>query len=529
MHLSLLRAGRRAAACLAALAALAACDSPNESRPRVAAALQEVTGNDQSAAVGARVTNPIVVRVVDDRGRPVEGALVAFRVTSGGGSLAAGSAQTDAQGEARDLWTLGTSTAPADSQRVEARLSLNASGQAATVVFRATARPGAVAMLVLLRGGTQEGSAGAPLPDSLMVRAVDEFGNPVPGATVNWTVRSGGGQITPTSTTDAAGNTRAAWVLGNVVTVAQTAAATVAGAPTIEFTAFAGVTTSTVILRVSGNQQTGPAGAQLPLPLVVRVIRSNGTPVVGVPVTWTVSQGGGYVAASSVTNAQGEASTSWAFATAVGVHSVRPQISNGAFTTFTATATAGAPAAIDKAVGDLSGTAGMPVTLVARVLDIGGNPVPFVTVTWASASGGSFQPASSVTDAQGIARTAWTLPTTTGTYTATARTGNLTSPPFTAYAAPGPVARLTFSPAAPTVQAGQGTTVNFTAADQYGNTVVTRNSVIETSNQAVATAFIFLLGGRETISLRGNAAGQATITVRPQGAPAGSFQVQVTP
>lgn len=530
MHLNLSRAARRAAAGLAALAALAGCgDSSNGPTPREPAALQEVRGNDQSAAAGARVAEPIVVRVMDDRGRPVKGELVVFRVVSGGGTLAAGAAQTDAQGEARDLWTLGTSAAPADSQRVEARVSLNAGGQAPTVIFRATARPGAVANLVGLSGGAQEGSAGAALPDSLTVRAIDQFGNPVPGVTVNWTVSSGGGQITATSTTSAAGNAGAAWVLGGEVNAAQRAAATVAGAPAAEFIAFAGITQGTTVTRRSGNQQTGPAGTQLPQPLVVRVLHANGTPVVGVPVTWTVSQGGGYVAASSLTDAQGEASTTWAFATFVGAHTVRAQLSSGLGVIFTGTATPGAPAGIEKASGDVNGTVGRPVTLAARVRDIGGNPVPGVTVTWATNSGGSVQPASSVTDAQGIARTEWTLPTTTGSYTATASAAGFTTAPFSAFAAPGPVASITFSPVAPTVRVGGSTGVNFTAVDQYGNTVVTRNSVVSSSNEYLATASLFILGGRETLAVSGHrAAGQATITVRTQSGFAASFVVQVT-
>lgn len=528
MHLDLPRAGRRAAACLAALAALAACDSSSESLPRVGAALQEVSGNDQSAAAGARVANPVVVRVVDDRGRPVEGELVVFRVVSGGGTLAAGTAQSDEAGEARDLWTLGTSSAAADSQRVEARLSLNSGGQAATVTFRATARPGAVTDFVVLSGGAQEGSAGAALPAPVVGRAIDQFGNPVPGATVTWTVRSGGGQITPTSTTDAAGNTSAAWVLGGEVNVPQRAAATVGSAPAAEVVAFAGVTQGTVVTRLSGNQQTGPASTQLPQPLVVRVLHANGTPVVGVPVTWTVSQGGGYVAASSLTNAQGEASTAWAFATTLGTHSVAARISSGVGVVFTGTATAGAPAGIEKAIGDVSGTVGMPVTLAARVRDIGGNPVPGVTVTWATSSGGSFQPASSVTDAQGIARTQWTLPTTSGSHTATASTGNLTTAPFGVFAAPGPVTTLATVPGSVTVSVGQSATAQVVARDRYGNEVLARfvSGVVE--NSAIAQAFADSEPrGRSTLFfITGRSPGQTTLTISYQQT--GSPQVTAT-
>jgi hypothetical protein len=48
-----------------------------------------------------------------------------------------------------------------------------------------------------------------------VVRVTDASGNPVAGATVQWQVRSGGGSVTPgSSSTDGSGQTSARWTLG---------------------------------------------------------------------------------------------------------------------------------------------------------------------------------------------------------------------------------------------------------------------------------------------------------------------------
>ena len=48
------------------------------------------------------------MRVTDHGGRPVSGVLINFVVTAGGGHVFAGSALTNANGEARERWTLGS-------------------------------------------------------------------------------------------------------------------------------------------------------------------------------------------------------------------------------------------------------------------------------------------------------------------------------------------------------------------------------------------------------------------------------------
>jgi uncharacterized protein (TIGR03437 family) len=67
--------------------------------------------------------------------------------------------------------------------------------------------------------------------------------------------------------------------------------------------------------------------------------------------------------------------------------------------------------------------ANLPQPLVVVVKDQNGNPMPGQTVTFAASSGGQVQPASAVTDTNGMARTAFRMPLTAGIALATASAG----------------------------------------------------------------------------------------------------------
>lgn len=94
---------------VAVSAAIACGDEPTSTAapsPTVAD-MAVVAGDNQTGEVGQQLADPLVVRVSDARGAPVRNQIVNFRVTDGGGSVYAGVALTDAQGMAREWWTLG--------------------------------------------------------------------------------------------------------------------------------------------------------------------------------------------------------------------------------------------------------------------------------------------------------------------------------------------------------------------------------------------------------------------------------------
>jgi len=71
--------------------------------------LNIISGGDQTALEFTELAQPIVVQLLNAKGRGVSGQIVNFRAVQGGGSVWAGASVTDKQGLAKDWWTLGTS------------------------------------------------------------------------------------------------------------------------------------------------------------------------------------------------------------------------------------------------------------------------------------------------------------------------------------------------------------------------------------------------------------------------------------
>jgi hypothetical protein len=85
------------------------------------------TGSGQQAAAGTELPAPVTVKVLDIAGRPVSNQIVNFVVTRGGGHVYSGRAITDADGLARDWWTLGPT---AGANALEARAVDSSTGEA---------------------------------------------------------------------------------------------------------------------------------------------------------------------------------------------------------------------------------------------------------------------------------------------------------------------------------------------------------------------------------------------------------------
>jgi hypothetical protein len=172
---------------------------------------------------------------------------------------------------------------------------------------------------------------------------------------------------------------------------------------------------------VAGDEQEGVVGAELASPLVVRVEDANGLPIIGQLVNFRVTAGGGSVfAGAGITNALGVVQDRWTLGTStadsqrVEARAVNPTTGAGiVFATFRATPLPGPAQSVTKTAGDAqNGALGVALaeSLAVRVADAFGNPVPAVTVAWAaSVSNGSVSPATSQTNAQGIAKARWSL------------------------------------------------------------------------------------------------------------------------
>lgn len=210
---------------LSVLLVTVACQEGGPTSPVQPAALVVVSGDLQVGIVGRPLTDSLVVKVSALDGSPVANAVVHFVVSGGHGAVVRDSVLTNSTGLCADQWRLGTRTT--DSQTVAAFV-LQANRDTLRATFRATAHPDTADTLVLVSGDSQEALFGARVRDSLVVRVLDQFGNPVPGWPIRWSVTLGGGTISPNVVlADTAGLAKAAWTLGGVVFNASEALDTV--------------------------------------------------------------------------------------------------------------------------------------------------------------------------------------------------------------------------------------------------------------------------------------------------------------
>lgn len=163
---------------------------------------------------------------------------------------------------------------------------------------------------------------------------------------------------------------------------------------------------------VQGNMQTAAVGTLLPTPVVMRVRGTDGLPLAKVPISFSVTAGGGAVdPATAVSDANGEVKAKWSLgplqvqqsivALAPGLDPV-PVIATGVM-----------PSDLVIAQGNnqtAKASAALPVQLVIRVTGGTNIPIPGVTVAFSVTGGtGSINPASAVTNALGEATVRWTL------------------------------------------------------------------------------------------------------------------------
>jgi len=321
--------------------ALPACTDSTGSRTGPAAHVDIVSGNTQTAPVLTLLPQPLVVKVTDAQGRPVQGQVVNFVVTAGGGHATAGTATTGADGVAQDGWTLGG--VAGSPQTLEARAVKGTTGAVlALATFTATATVGAPAQVAPYGASAVSadtfvaGVVGSVVEDTFAVIVRDAAGNPVPGTQVTWAVTSGGGSITSPTATDAAGVARTQWVLGAGAGATQTAQAAVGGS-TVRFTAYP----ATALTKTAGDGTTAGTGSALTVSLVAT---GGSGPIGDLPIHWTVASGGGSVtpavgATSRHAFNYGTASATWTLGLAAGTQTLTAT-SGGLTVTYTATAIA---------------------------------------------------------------------------------------------------------------------------------------------------------------------------------------------
>ena len=105
------------------------------------------------------------------------------------------------------------------------------------------------------------------------------------------------------------------------------------------------VTASNATLAtVSGDGQSGAVSSPLAQPIIVRVTNASGSPLSGYLVSFAVASGGGSVApVTALTDASGQASTTWTLGPATGTQTLSVSVAGASGSPLTVTATGFAP------------------------------------------------------------------------------------------------------------------------------------------------------------------------------------------
>jgi hypothetical protein len=305
---------------------------------------------------------------------------------------------------------------------------------------------GVATSIRLVEGTPLSGVAGKELPLPLVVEVTDAAGKVVPNQIVNFRVIAGGGSVFAGSgLTNAAGRVQDRWTLGTHVSEPQVLEARAVdndtGAPLVfaSFTATALPDVMASMIIVSGNEQTGQAGAPLANPLVVLVADHYGNPVPGISVAWTVEDGNGSLEASATaTDGSGRASNRWTLGPVATAQHVRAD-SESLSVRFSTAGIGGVPAFLTKVSGDqqsaLQGTAVLAPPTV-KVTDSLGSPMAGIAVQFTvTAGGGTVLASSANTDASGLASCGgWTLGDSPGPNAMTASSQGLNPVVFSAAA-----------------------------------------------------------------------------------------------
>lgn len=193
-------------------------------------AASTATVSDDTVAAGSQVT--FTLRARDQYGNAIQsgGLVVAFTVSG---------ASNGSVGATTDLGD-GTYTAAFTGETAGSASTVGATigGSPVTSALpNVTVVPGTATQIAIAAGNAQTATVATAVANAPTVILRDAYGNPVPGATVAFTVGSGGGQVTGgTSVTDAGGAAApGSWQLGTIA--GSNTLDAVAGALTVTFIA----------------------------------------------------------------------------------------------------------------------------------------------------------------------------------------------------------------------------------------------------------------------------------------------------
>jgi hypothetical protein len=519
----------------------AACGGDNLTLPNAGepARVEILRGDRQNGTVGEALVDSLVVKVTDRFGDPVGGAAVTWSA-EGGGIVDPAEGVTATDGRASTQRVLG-------SQPLTYFTIAMVEGLSEPATFTST---GLAARLVLTSQLPAIAVSGVPLSPQPTLRLEDVDGTPIAreGVIVTVQIASGGGSLdgATSATSDAAGQVAFTdlAIRGSPGTRRLIFAAD-AFAPATTPPIGLGVGAPSSIELVAGDDQTATVGEAVAIDPSVAVRDADGNPLGGIPVTFTVTGGGGTVSDNTpVTGSDGVATVGqWRLGPIVGENTLSATVAgqdlSGSPVVFSATGTVGGISAeqstVAAAPANISASSGSSAsTITVTVRDAFGNPLSGVAVTLAvNGSGHTLVQPAVPTNASGVT-TGRLSSTVVGSPTVSATAGGIAiAQTATVTVGAGEPAGATSSATVPGGSAGQPTTIEILLKDAFGNPAPGRATAIALSiagaNNVGGLAAADQGGGRYTVTYTPQIAGTDLVTIQVSGgALAGSpFSSQV--
>lgn len=182
------------------------------------------------------------------------------------------------------------------------------------------------------------------------------------------------------------------------------------------------------LILVQGNNQQVQGGNELPNPIIIRVLGTDGSPVGKIPIGFSVVQGGGSVSPGSApSDENGEVKVKWTVGPNEVAQLLRATVPGVEAVNISALALL--PSDIIVAQGNNQSAkagAALPNPIVIRVLGPGNVPMKGIAVAFQVITGGGLiSPQSGLTNALGEVTARWTLGGVAGTNTLAVSSGSL--------------------------------------------------------------------------------------------------------
>ena len=413
-------------------------------------------------------------------------------------------------------------------------MTATANGVSTPASFSLSNTPGAANSISVTSGAGQSATVNTPFASALVATVTDQYGNPLSGVSVTFAAPGSAASATfpngATATTGSNGQASDA-VKANTIAGSYSVTATASGVGTpASFSLSNSAGTANSIVMTLGSGQSATVNTSFASVLAATVLDQYGNPVPGISVTFAAPGSGASATfpggATATTGGNGQASDAVKANTIAGSYSVTASF-NGVSTpaAFSLTNTVGTASSIVVASGANQGATvntSFTSALTATVLDLYGNPVSGVSVTFTAPSSGasgiftnSSAGISGTTNSSGQLSETFTANTVAGSYNVTASAGGVGAP--TSFSLSNIAAAATHFVVNAATTANVGVASNFTVAakDQYNNTSTIYTGIVSfssTDTHADLPGSTTLINGAGAFSATFTTPGPQTLT-----------------